>query len=539
MPKGILRPNSEPQAFFLGLPDSIFESVCGGEAGGGKTESLLGYPIYRGWFQHPEFKGILFRETYPELEKSLIPRAEKMYVPLGAKWDGNAHCFDFKRIGGGKIWMSYISNLKDAKRHDTNEYNYVGWDEITHFAIKPYRHILHRIRTSTPELPAVCRAGATPGGIGNLWVYKRFVKPFKSGRRILAERDAKTGKLRKRIYVPIKLTDNIDMAESDPDYDSRIGLLPEAEQRAKRGDWLAFIGTVFSEFRIAPGMEIGDPPNALHVIPEFKIPSYWPRIIAIDWGFSNGYTCCLWGAVSPDGRLYIYREYLCKFTYITEWAREIRVRSGNEKIVAAVIDPSAAKRVGQPKTIMEQAQDALGIQLEKADNDRISGKMLLHELMRWKPTPVIKTPLAGYDELEDMRILRVYGAEAQHEYLLQFMPEEPETNLPKLQILDCCPNLVEAIQMCTYDEEGSNPEDVMEFVGDDPYDDVRYLAKLHERYVSVAKKELGYARKLDAIQKQFETTGDMGSFIRHMRRVESEMATPKSVRRDRGIYHRH
>src|SRR4030095_11891883 len=74
------------QEEFLSLPDTIFEALYGGAAGGGKSECLLLFPIARGFYRHPKFKGIIFRRTYPELEKEIILRSLDWYPAAGGKY---------------------------------------------------------------------------------------------------------------------------------------------------------------------------------------------------------------------------------------------------------------------------------------------------------------------------------------------------------------------------------------------------------------------------------------------------------------------
>ena len=529
------RPANEPQDFFLSLPDNIFEALCGGEAGGGKSDALLAYPIVKGWFKHPQFKGIIFRESFPALDKSLIPRAQELYGingkdKLGAKWNGQEHCFDFASIGGGKIWLSYIENKNDAMKHDTNEYNYVAWDELTHFDWEVYSYLLHRCRTSVSGLPAVIRAGATPGGKGNFWVYERFIKPYPEGRKTLVE-TLPSGRRLTRTFVKIKTSDNKYLLRENPNYVAQIEMLGGAESRAKQGDWLAFLGQVFTEFR-ARRFD-GEPENALHVVEPFEIPAWWPRGFALDWGFDAN-TYGAWGAVSPNGRLYVYREYSARFTYISQWAADIKNLSKGENLRFRVIDPSAAKRLGYEKTIKQQVIEQTGMDFEDADNDRIGGKMLLHELLRWKPKPVTHNPVAGYDYETELRILRINGPEAVDDYRRSFLPEPPETNLPKLQIFSSCPMLIETIQLCSYDEKKT--EDVKEFKGDDPYDDIRYLAKAYHRYITESLEESKRFQKVSAAHAALESTGDYGSFMRKMAGLEAEENQAGiSVRRLRGF----
>jgi len=56
--------------------------VCaGGSAGTYKSETLLVDAVQE--YQKPAFHGILFRESFPELNRALIPRAHALYSQMG------------------------------------------------------------------------------------------------------------------------------------------------------------------------------------------------------------------------------------------------------------------------------------------------------------------------------------------------------------------------------------------------------------------------------------------------------------------------
>src|ERR1700679_2248941 len=86
------QPNKRQEDFFS-IPDTIFEALYGGAAGGGKTEGLLmldlakktkeGKPLYT----HPRFKSLYLRRTFPELDNEVIPRSREFYEPTGAKYN--------------------------------------------------------------------------------------------------------------------------------------------------------------------------------------------------------------------------------------------------------------------------------------------------------------------------------------------------------------------------------------------------------------------------------------------------------------------
>lgn len=77
-----------------------------------------------------------------------------------------------------------------------------------------------------------------------------------------------------------------------------FGELDDAEAAARsEGRFVTREGLVFREWS-----------RSTHLVEPFTIPDDWPRYRAIDFGTRNP-TAILWGAMSPDDVLYIYREH--------------------------------------------------------------------------------------------------------------------------------------------------------------------------------------------------------------------------------------
>jgi hypothetical protein len=115
-----------------------------------------------------------------------------------------------------------------------------------------------------------------------------------------------------------------------PSYYRDLLTLPEDLRRAYAfGDWDTFAGQYFTEWR-----------RAVHVCKRFKIPHYWQRFTAEDWGFDSPWAR-IWFAVSPEGRVIAYREQYEKGK-LPEWMAKEGLRlSQGETIKYRVLDPSA------------------------------------------------------------------------------------------------------------------------------------------------------------------------------------------------------
>lgn len=520
------------QAEFVQIPWTIFEALYGGAAGGGKSELLLMLPVLYGLHDVPGFSGIIFRKTFPQLEESLIPRSHGFYKLLGARYNDTKHVWTFP--SGATIRFSYLETDQDARDHDTAEYHYAAFDELTAFTEFKYKYITSRVRSSIPGVPKIVRSASNPGNVGHVWVRDRFVAPAPYGRVLIHDLFADV----KRIFIPAKLTDNPHLMREDPGYLKRLNLLPEAERRAKvDGDWWVFAGQVFAEWRDTfTGTKFRDEPDsASHVVPDFDPPSWWPRLIALDWGYAAK-TWAGFGAVAPDKRLFLYREFVAEKTDIAVWGadlqRELQPELASLKI--AVLDPSAWGKRGEQKTLAQQIADATGIKWEKADNDRLGGKLWMHEMLRWKQRPPRYVPAEGFSVERFHEILRKHGTAAATDYYDNFQPDAVERDIPKLQVCRRCVEFRKAIPACVYEEkDGEIVEDVKEFVGDDPYDGGRYLLKAYQRLVVQATQKGQELDRLGQIIARLETTHDWTTYYRQMALYEKKSSKVQVVARGR------
>lgn len=524
---------TKQQAQFLQLPWSIKEAFFGGAAGGGKSDLLLIICLVLQLYKNPLFKQLFTRRTYKELKLEIVPRSRELYPKFGATFNGSDMAWTFPRDdqygsgshnSGAMIFFGHCEHEADVHNYDSMEINLFTPDELTSFTEYMYLYIaLTRVRTSDSTLPAIIRGAGMPGGIGHTFVKKRFVDPKPDGGAIII---GKAGL--KRFYVHSSFDDNPHI---DPTYRQSIEALPEAEKRAKKGDWDAFAGQVFDEFRDLRYPD--EPDNALHVIDEFSIPEWWPKIVVGDWGFA-AMTWIGFAAIAPNGRVFVYRELTFVKTKIAVWAPildELIEKDGNVKLIRFC--KSAGQDRGQTHTIQQQIEEHLGRSIELSENkagSRVAGKMLLHEYFRWQPKPLPPSDVTlVYNEEMALRIYRIKGQTAYEEYLNQFNPVVPETNLPKLLFFkDKTKVVVAAIKACSYDKK--RVEDIAEFDGDDPIDGLRYLADAADEYVKVAQKEMELVKQRDEYSHRLANTKDWTGFYRNMRRIEA-VSTPMPIAR--------
>lgn len=109
--------------------------------------------------------------------------------------------------------------------------------------------------------------------------------------------------------------------------------------REIEGSMDAFEGKVYEEFN-----------EFVHCIHPFAIPKEWDRFIGIDHGYRNP-AAWVYGAVGPDGEIYIYKEYyqtekLIKEIVYENMALMKEMNLDYKKLKLAVIDPAVKQTRG-------------------------------------------------------------------------------------------------------------------------------------------------------------------------------------------------
>ena len=277
---------------------TAFETLFGGAAGGGKSYVQLAEAMMDS-MKYPGYRTLILRRTFPDLERSLIDLHRKIFPPKPFyRYNESRHRGTF--ANGSIVDFGYLDRDSDVYQYQGAEYDCVRFDELTQFTEWQYTYLLSRVRGVTPY-PRRVKSTANPGGIGHVWVKKRFIEPAAPGEpfTVEAEMDTPAGKVKSRIqrvFIPSKLTDNRKLMESDPQYLTNMMHLPKKLRDAYlNGRWDVLEGQFFSEWDAA-----------IHVCKPFDIPPEWKRYFGMDYGMDMlaGY----WVAVDFEGDLWVYRE---------------------------------------------------------------------------------------------------------------------------------------------------------------------------------------------------------------------------------------
>jgi hypothetical protein len=228
----------------------VLEAGYGGQAGGGKSEALLALPLR--YVNHPEaasFRALILRRTFPELERSLIPRALRMYniVEPGRSGFVSSPTPRYTFKSGAVVEFGHLQHESDLDKYQSAEYQLICFDEGAHFTEKMFTYMMSRARSSKGIPSRVRVTFNPPRDLAGAWVVRRFAPWIDrspdyhgvravSGQRLYyvnsrthGERYVPKGTLDEegnpaqgRVFIRSTIADNPYLDRNDPAYRSRL-----------------------------------------------------------------------------------------------------------------------------------------------------------------------------------------------------------------------------------------------------------------------------------------------------------------------------
>ena len=337
------------------------EVLFGGAAGGGKSYGqLVDTLLYA--LTYPRSKQLILRRSFSELEKSLVRASREVFPPEIYSFNSSTHIGRFRN--GSIVDFGYCAYESDVYQYQSAEYDQIRFDELTHFTEGQYLYLMSRLRGAN-GYPKQMKSSTNPGGIGHSWVKARFIDPSPPGVAF------SEGHGLSRVFIPAHLSDNRFLEDKDPDYKRRLLSLPKNDTKALLyGDWNIFEGQYFAEFS-----------TDAHVCEPFQIPDGWRRFRTIDYGLDR--LACLWIALSPEGKSYVYRE-LCESDLPISIACEkiLSLTDEGEEIYATLAPPDLWFRTQESGKSKSEIFRENGLELTKTSNNRESGWLAIKEMLR-------------------------------------------------------------------------------------------------------------------------------------------------------------
>lgn len=456
-PEVIWQPNSLPQALFLSCPYP--ELLFGGARGPGKTDSLLMSFLQNvGKGFGPDWKGIIFRQTYKQLEE-IVAKSRRFFPSIvpGCVFRSGAMEWIFPQ--GETLKLRHARRPADMENYQGHEYPFVGFDELCNLASQDtYEKAKGFCRSSNPGVPKIIRCTANPLGPGHLWVKRYFIDPAPALTPIISQTGGK------RVFIPATVYDNRHLVEADPEYLARLESITDDSLRRAwlEGDWNVVAGSFFGDIWLP----------SRNILRPFSVPQGWHCFRAFDWGSSRPFSVGWWaiadGNKAPDGRFYP-RGALIQFA---EWYGARRGQDGSAIPNEGLRLPSreVARGIKEREAAM---QKSMGIKIHPGPADPAiyahqDGPSVAENMHREGVdfVPADNTRLAGWQQMRE----RIWGEES-----------GPDERTPYFYVFSTCSEIIRTLPAAPHDE--LIPDDIDTRFEDHAVDQARYACMHRKREV--------------------------------------------------------
>lgn len=294
------------------------EFVLSGPAGTGKSRGALEY-MHACALMYPRSRQLIVRKTRVSLTESGLVTFER-YV-LG---EDNPICAGVQRANrslytypnGSEI---VVGGIDRPARIMSTEFDQIYTQEAVELSMTDYESLLTRLRNGV--MPFQRLIGDCNPDRPDHWLKQRA----DAGRCVM--------RATRHEDNPVLFDEAGNITERGAAYLAKLDSLTGVRYlRLRLGLWVQAEGAVYEEWD-----------EAIHLLDHFEPPASWRRIRAIDFGYTNPFVC-LWIAIDPDGRMYVYRELYMTGRIVADHAGVIRQMSEGERFEATVADHDAEDR---------------------------------------------------------------------------------------------------------------------------------------------------------------------------------------------------
>lgn len=291
--EAVWAPQPGSQTAFMECP--VFECLYTGTRGPGKTDALLmdfAQEVGRGW--GVDWRGVLFRRTYPELQ-DVIDKSKKWFPRIWPDAEFNEAKTHWKWSTGEMLFFRHFAKHADYWSYHGHAYPWIGWEELTNWPDDVcYKSMFSCARSTAIGIPIKVRATTNPYGVGHNWVKTRWRLPIAGDRMIgpviSNSKDQDGNPEPPRVAIHGRLHENRILMQADPLYINRLraGARNRSELKAwLEGSWDIIAGGMFDD--------VWD--SKVHVVPSFPfsaIPSTWRIDRSYDHGQSKPFSIGWW-----------------------------------------------------------------------------------------------------------------------------------------------------------------------------------------------------------------------------------------------------
>lgn len=286
------------------------EILLSGPAGTGKSVACL-LKLHGAALSYPNSRHLILRKTRVSLTDTALVTFESRVLHPDDPLHAGAHRANRHSYVYPNKSEIVLGGMDKASRIMSSDYDLIYVQESIELAEEEWEALTTRLRNN--RLPYQQLLADTNPERPTHWLKRRC----DVGKTVLLESRHEDNPLlyARGAWTPFGLN-----------YLSKLDALTGPRKlRLRHGRWVQAEGVVYPEW---------DP--SIHLVDRFQIPDSWPRLLSVDFGYSNPFVCQFW-AVDTDNRLFRYREIYHTRKLVEDHARRIVELMANEPAPVAII----------------------------------------------------------------------------------------------------------------------------------------------------------------------------------------------------------